>query len=48
MNEGTRASLLLFPVDQSSPAISVTGSMAGEDLVLTDNGTGERVTYRRR
>jgi len=48
MNEGTRASLLLFPVDQSSPAISVTGSMSGEDLVLTDNGTGERVTYRRR
>jgi len=48
MNEGTGASLLLYPVGQSSPAISVTGSMSGEDLVLTDNGTGERVTYRRR
>jgi hypothetical protein len=47
-NEGTRATILFFPIDQSSPATAATGSMSGEDLVLTDNGTGERITYRRR
>jgi len=47
-NEGTSATLLLFPIDQSSPATSVTGSVSGANLVLTDNRTGERVTYQRR
>ena len=47
-NEGTGATLLFFPIDQSSPATAATGSMSGVDLVLTDNRTGERVTYRRR
>jgi len=47
-NEGTVTSLLFVPVDASNPATSATGSMSGEDLVLTDNSTGERVTYRRR
>jgi hypothetical protein len=47
-NEGTRTSLLFVQVDASNPVASATGSMNGEDLVLTDNTTGERVTYRRR
>jgi len=47
-NEGTVTSLLFVPVDASNPATSATGSMSGEDLVLTDNSTGERITYRRR
>ncbi len=47
-NEGTAATLLFFPIDQSSPPNAATGSMSGEDLVLTDNRTGERMTYRRR
>jgi len=47
-NEGTRTSLLFVPVDASNPATSATGSISGADLVLTDNTTGERVTYRRR
>jgi hypothetical protein len=47
-NENTGATLLFFPIDQSSPATAATGSMSGVDLVLTDNRTGERMTYRRR
>ena len=47
-NQGTGTSLLFVPVDPSNPATSATGSMSGEDLVLTDNRTGERMTYRRR
>jgi len=47
-SEGTVTSLLFVPVDASNPATSATGSMSGEDLVLTDNSTGERITYRRR
>ena len=47
-NEDTGATLLFFPIDQSSPATAATGSMSGVDLVLTDNRTGERMTYRRR
>ena len=47
-NEGTRTSLQFVPVDPSNRATSATGSMSGDDLVLTDNTTGERVTYQRR
>jgi uncharacterized protein DUF4249 len=48
-NEGDGTARLFFaPIDGSSPSTSATGSMSGEDLVLTDNSTGERVTYRRR
>ena len=47
-SDGTRMSFLFVPVDPSNPATSATGSIFGADLVLTDNSTGERVTYRRR
>ena len=36
------------PIDQSSPTTAATGSMSGANLVLTDNRTGERITYQRR
>ena len=47
-NQSTGTSFLFVPVDPSNPATSATGSMSGDDLVLTDNTTGERVTYQRR
>ena len=47
-NGNGTAVLFFYPIDQSSPGTSATGSMSGEDLVLTDNSTGERITYRRR
>jgi len=40
--------LFLAPIDQSSPGTAATGSMSGGNLVLTDNRTGERITYQRR
>ena len=48
-NEGDGTVLLfLAPIDETTPGTAATGSMSGDDLVLTDNRTGERVTYRRR
>ena len=48
-NEGDGTVLLFFaPIDESSSGTTATGSLSGEDLVLTDSRTGERVTYRRR
>jgi hypothetical protein len=42
------ATLQFFPVGQTGQATAATGSMTGNDLVLTETRTGERVTYRKR
>lgn len=45
--EGIGATVQFFPVGQGQIA-TASGSMSGADLVLTDQRTGERLTYRKR